>query len=302
MSDLPHRDRTGRATLMGSLALLLWSMLALLSRAAAELPPFQLTAMAFSVTAGLGLVCLWSKRQLGLLRQPGLVWLHGVGGLFGYHALFFTALKYAPAAEANLLNYAWPFLIVLLSAPILGLHLTKRHVLGVSIGLGGSLLLLARGTNFSVDAILGYVCAVGAALIWALYSVFAGRLRAVPTHAVIGFCAGGAVLAAVAHGLFEVSVVPTLPVMMCVLLLGIGPAGAAFLLWDIGMKQGDPRLLATLANGVPVASTVILGLAGFASLSFVTIMAAVLVMLGGWIAARHGPHRRSAAPSRSGVV
>jgi hypothetical protein len=131
-------------------------------------------------------------------------WLHGAGGLFGYHALFFAAVEYAPAAEANLLNYAWPFLIVVLSAPILGLHLTRHHLLGVTIGLGGSLLLLARGTNFGVDAIFGYACAIGAAFTWAIYSVLAGRFRAVPTQAVIGFCAGGAVLAAIAHTLFEV--------------------------------------------------------------------------------------------------
>jgi drug/metabolite transporter (DMT)-like permease len=74
--------------------------------------------------------------------------------------------------------------------------------------------------------------------------------------------------------------------MLCVLLLGIGPAGGAFLLWDIGMKHGDPRLLGALAYGVPVASTIVLGLAGFASLSFVTIVAAIMVALGGWIAAR----------------
>jgi drug/metabolite transporter (DMT)-like permease len=114
--------RSSRATLMGSVALMLWSMLALLSRAATDLPPFQLTAMAFSLTAGFGLIWLWSKQQLGLLRQPPLSWLHAAGGLFGYHALFFAALKYAPAAKANLLTYAWPFLIVVLSAPILGLH------------------------------------------------------------------------------------------------------------------------------------------------------------------------------------
>lgn len=291
MSDLTHRVRPGRATLIGSVALMLWAMLALLSRAAAELPPFQLTAMAFSVAAGIGLVWLWSKRQLRLLRQPVWAWAHGVLGLFGYHALFFTALRYAPAAEANLLNYAWPFLIVLLSAPMLGLHLTRGHVLGVAIGLCGSLLLLARGANFSIDAMFGYVCAVAAAFTWALYSVLAGRFRAVPTQAVIGFCAGAAALAAVAHIAFEASVTPTPGAMLCVVLLGVGPAGGAFLLWDIGMKQGDPRLLAALAYAVPVASTVILGLAGFASLSIVTLMAAILVALGGWIAARQPQQR-----------
>jgi drug/metabolite transporter (DMT)-like permease len=82
------------------------------------------------------------------------------------------------------------------------------------------------------------------------------------------------------------------PVMACVLLLGVGPVWGAFLLWDIGMKQGDPRLLGALAYGVPVASTVILGLAGFAPLLLVTVIAAILVTLGGWIAARTaGPPR-----------
>jgi len=66
-------------------------------------------------------------RGLDALRISPLAWLHdGVGGLFGYHALFFAAMAHAPAAEANLLNYMWPLLIVLLSAPLLGLRLTFR--------------------------------------------------------------------------------------------------------------------------------------------------------------------------------
>lgn len=284
----PPTPQSRTATLIGGIALLNWSILALLSRAAAEMPPFQVTAMAFSVTAVFGLIWLWRKGQLGLLRQPVWAWAHGVIGLFGYHALFFTALRYAPAAEANLLNYAWPFLIVLLSVPILGLRLTKSHLLGVTIGLSGSALLLARGANFSLDALFGYVCAIAAAFAWALYSVLSGRFKTVPTQAVIGFCAGGAVLAGVAHLLFETNVVPTPAALVCVLLLGAGPAGGAFLLWDIGMKQGDPRLLAVLGYGVPVASTVILGLAGFAPLSLATLMAAFLVALGGYIASRKG--------------
>jgi drug/metabolite transporter (DMT)-like permease len=275
-----------RATLLGSLALLNWAMLAFLSRMAKDLPPFQVTTMAFSVTAGFGLIWLALKGEMGLLRQSGWAWAHGVIGLFGYHALFFTALRYAPAAEANLLNYAWPFLLVLLSVPILGLRLTLSHLLGVTIGLGGCVLLLAAGTSFSVDAAFGYVCAGAAAFTWALYSVLSGRFKQVPTQAVIGFCAGGAVLAGIAHLLFETTVNPSPSALVCVLLLGIGPAGGAFLLWDIGMKRGDPRLLAVLGYGVPVASTLILGLAGLASLTLATLMAAFLVALGGYFAAR----------------
>jgi drug/metabolite transporter (DMT)-like permease len=275
-----------RSTGLGGIAILLWSLLALLSRAAADVPPFQLTAMAFSVSSVLGLIWLARRGELVLLRQPPLAWLHGVGGLFGYHALFFAALAMAPAAEANLLNYTWPLLIVLLSAPLLGLRLSARHWLGVATGLCGSLLLLARGANFNTAALPGYACAIGAALTWALYSVLARRMRAVPSQAVVGFCAGSALLAALAHAVFEVTVIPSPPVLGCVVLLGLGPVGAAFFLWDIGMKRGDPRLLGILAYATPVASTMILGFAGFSPLSLTTFAAALLVAGGGWIAAK----------------
>jgi len=277
-----------RATWLGTGAIGLWALLALLSRAAASVPPFQLTAMSFAVSASLGLLWLAWRGDLATLRQPPLVWLHGVGGLFGYHALFFAALAHAPAAEANLLNYMWPLLIVLLSAPLLGLHLSARHLLGVAAGLCGCLLLLAHGTAFSAEALFGYACAGGAALTWALYSVLARRLHAVPTQAVIGFCAGSAVLATLAHLAFEPTVIPTPAVLASVALLGLGPVGIAFALWDIGMKRGDPRLLGTLAYATPVASTLILGLAGYASLSLTTLAAAILVAAGGLIAARAG--------------
>ena len=274
-----------RATWLGGLALLLWALLALFSRAAASLPPFQLAAMTFAVSGGLGLTWLWATRGLNALRVPPLAWLHGVGGLFGYHALFFAAMARAPAAEANLLNYTWPLLIVLLSAPLLGLRLTVRHLLGVAAGLSGSLLLLAQGTNFTTGAVVGYACALGAALTWALYSVLARRMRAVPTEAVIGFCAASSILAAAAHLVFEATVAPDRQSLFAVLALGLGPVGAAFLLWDFAMKRGDPRLLGALAYAVPVASTIILGLAGFAPLSWFTGAAALLVVAGGLIAA-----------------
>lgn len=275
-----------RATLAGAGALVLWALLALLSRGAAELPPFQLTAMTFGLSAVLGLAWLGVRGQLGVLRQPPAAWLHGTGGLFGYHALFFAALARAPAAEANLINYTWPLLIVLLSAPLLGMRLTARHLAGVAIGFAGSLLLLTRGTSFDAGAITGYACAAGAAIAWALYSVLSRRMAAVPTEAVVGFCAGSALLALGAHLVWEPTVTPSLPALACTIALGIGPVGIAFLLWDIGMKRGDPRLLGTLAYATPVASTLILGLAGQASLGPLTLGAALAVAAGGFIAAR----------------
>jgi drug/metabolite transporter (DMT)-like permease len=222
---------------------------------------------------------------LGALRQPPLVWAHGVGGLFGYHALYFAALASAPAVEANLLNYLWPLLIVLLSAPILGLRLGPRRLLGVGLGFLGCALLLGGGARFPAEAWFGFLCAIGCAFVWALYSVTARRLDRVPTGAVAGFCGGSAVLALVAHLVFEPSVMPDARQALAVLLLGLGPVGAAFFLWDLGMKRGDPRLLGTLAYGVPVASTLLLITAGAGAFTWNVGLALALVAGGGWLAA-----------------
>ncbi|MGK7863178.1 aromatic amino acid exporter YddG [Falsiroseomonas sp. E2-1-a4] len=276
------------ATLAGCGALALWAFLGLLSRLAAGVPPLQITAMGFAVGGLVGLAVVAATGRLGLLRQPGLAWLHGVGGLFGYHALYFLALALAPAVEANLLNYLWPLLIVLLSAPLRGLRLGPARLAGVGLGFAGCALLVGTGASFPPGAGPGLLAAVGAAVIWAVFSVTAGmkRLVRVPTEAVAGFCLGTALLATAAHLAFEATVWPDAGQALAVLLLGLGPVGAAFFLWDIGMKRGDPRLLGTLAYAVPVVSTLLLILAGEGEFSTKIVLATLMVAGGGFVAAR----------------
>ena len=100
------------ATLIGLAAILMWSLLAVMTVATGTIPAFQLAAMTFAIGGAVGLLTLLRNPQaLQLLRQPAAAWAVGVGGLFGYHALYFLALRFAPPAEAGLLNYLWPLLI-----------------------------------------------------------------------------------------------------------------------------------------------------------------------------------------------
>jgi drug/metabolite transporter (DMT)-like permease len=278
------------ATIAGCGALALWAFLALLARLAAGLPPLQLTALGFAVGGVVGILVVAARGRLSALRQGWLPWLHGVGGLFGYHALYFLALHLAPAVEANLLNYLWPLLIVLLSAPLRGLPLGPRRLLGVALGFSGCALLVGSGASFPPEALPGFWAAAGCALVWAVYSVTAGtsRLSAVPTEAVAGFCLATAALASLAHLAFEVPVAPDARQWIAVLLLGLGPVGAAFYLWDLGMKRGDPRLLGTLAYAIPVASTLLLIMAGEGAFTWRVAAATLLVAGGGFLAARAG--------------
>ncbi len=276
------------ATLAGCGAIGLWAFLALLTRAASEVPPLQLTATSFAISAGLGVAWLAGRGNLAQLRQPPLVWLHGVGGLFGFHALYFASLARAPAATANLINYTWPLLLVLLSALMLGLPLTWGHLTGTTLALLGCAVLLGGGAAFPAGAMVGYGLAAASAVVWALYSVLARRFTRVPSGAVAGFCGGTAVLAAALHTLTGTWIAPGPAAWVAMLGMGAGPVGVAFALWDMGMKRGDPRLLGTLAFATPVLSTLLLAAAGMAPFTGTTMLAAALVATGGYVAARTG--------------
>lgn len=273
------------STLAGTGALVLWAFLAVLARMASGVPVLQLTGMAFAVGGTLALAVVVARGRLSALRQGPLAWGHGVGGLFGYHALYFAAVALAPAVEANLLNYLWPLLIVLLSAPVLGLRLGPRRLAGVVLGFAGCALLVGAGASFPAGAGWGFASAVACAVVWAVYSVTSRRMAAVPTDALAGFCIATALLSGAVHLAFESTVMPDARQWVAVLLLGAGPLGAAFFLWDEGMKRGDPRLLGTLAYAVPVASTLLLVAAGEGALDWRVVAAAVLVAGGGLLAA-----------------
>ncbi len=278
------------ATLIGLTAILMWSLLATLTLATGMIPAFQLAAMTFAIGALVGSVT-WIGRPdaLGALRQQPVAWIVGVGGLFGYHALYFLALRFAPPAEAGLLNYLWPLLIVVFSAALPGERLALHHVIGALLGLAGTVLLFTGngGVGFARGQLPGLVAAFVAAFVWAAYSVMSRQLKAVPTDAVAGFCAVTALLAATAHWLIEVTVWPETPAQwLAIVALGVGPVGAAFYAWDVGMKRGDIRVLGAASYATPLLSTAFLILAGFAKPSANIAIAALLIAGGGLIAAR----------------
>src|SRR6202521_2089694 len=277
------------ATLIGLTAILMWSLLSALTVASGKIPAFQLAAMTFAIGALVG--CLtWIGRPdaISALRHRPLAWIVGVGGLFGYHALYFLALRFAPPAAAGLLNYLWPLLIVLFSSLLPGERLAPHHIIGALLGLAGTVLLFAgnSGSGFASGQVPGLVAAFVAAFVWAAYSVMSRKLKSVPTDAVAGFCLATALLAAAVHGLVEVTGWPdTRAQWLAITALGIGPVGAAFYAWDIGMKRGDIRVLGAASYATPLLSTAFLMMAGFAKPSANIAIAAVLIAGGGLIGA-----------------
>ena len=280
-------SKTRRATLIGALAILLWATLAAFTALARPLPPFQILSLSFAVAfvATLGIWAVRGRLSPARFRWPGRVWALGVGGLFGYHALYFAALGLAPPAEASLVNYLWPLLIVLGSTLVAKARLRWFHVAGAMMGLAGTALLIGP-SGFSGEFAAGYLCALLAAFFWAGYSILSARIADVPSDAVGGFIGATALLALLCHLGFETWVDPSPVATVALVALGLGPVGLAFFVWDHGMKHGDVTVLGALSYATPMASTLLLVLVGATPLTANLGIAALLIVGGAVLAAR----------------
>lgn len=280
----------GAATLTGFAAIAAWAFLALLTDLSGGVPPFQLLAIAFAIGAlpGLTAMLLQPERWMAL-RQPPSIWALGVGGLFGYHFCYFTALANAPPVDASLIAYLWPLLIVLGSALMPGERLAWHHVAGALLGLCGAALIVTKGGAVSFEAryAFGYAMAALCALIWAAYSLLSRRNASVPTDTVTGFCLFTSILGFACHLAFEQTAWPsTARQWLAVVLLGLFPLGLAFMAWDRGVKRGNIQILGAASYAAPLLSTLILISAGRAELTQTTILACLLITGGAVLAAK----------------
>ena len=268
------------ATILALVTIGLWSFLALLGSRVSYLPPFLVVGIALCVSGLIGMT------RISGWRVPLITFLVGVGGIFGYHFLYFSSLKFAPPVEASLMNYLWPLLIVLLSPLFLpGYTLRIHHLVGALIGLGGAALILTGGKiGLDLANMKGYLLAASAALVWASYSLMTKRLKPFPTAAVGGFCLASGLLSLGAYWISSrgAAAAPALTPTdwIYLVLLGAGPMGAAFFTWDAALKRGDPRVIGSLAYLTPLTSTLVLVLLGGHTLTWISGLAMCLIVAG----------------------
>jgi drug/metabolite transporter (DMT)-like permease len=283
-----------KADLLTLGAVLLWATLASLATLLSDIPPFLLTGIGLLIGAAVSLPAL--RSGLTPWKIPVRTLLLGVYGLFGYHFMLFLALQTAPAVEANLVNYLWPLLIVLMS-PLFtkSLKLNVRYVLASLSGFAGAVIAITYNSSAlaSSSIEIGYLFALAAAVIWATYSLATTKVPSFPTPAIGLFALVSGLLALGAHFLFEPAATISSADWVLLVLLGAGPLGGAFYLWDAALKIGDPRRIGLLAFLTPLLSTVLLVLVSGNSLSWQLLVATALIVGGALL----GPRTTSGANS-----
>lgn len=277
-----------QANLYAFAAIALWASLAALGVALRHVPPFLLTG----ITLVIGSVLAWPM----VLRKPQL-WKFapsslglGVFTLFGFHFLLFIALRLAPAVEVNLVNYLWPLFIVILSPLYLpGIRLRSVHVVAALTGFAGAAIAILGGRNAEAQAAavgwgaaLGYGLALCSCLIWANYSLQTVRRAAlgtgIPTAAIGLFGLLSGLLSLLCHVVLEPSVALDGKDWGMLVVLGLGPLGGAFYLWDAALKRGDARHIGLLSFLTPLLSTLaLLGMRAQAPSPSVVLAAVMIV-------------------------
>lgn len=271
-------------------AIALWSTLATLGVSLSHLPPFLLTGLALLIGSLLALpLSHWDWRQW---RVPLPTLALGVYGLFGFHFLLFLALRHAPAVEANLVNYLWPLLMVVLApALLLQVRLRAAHVVAALMGFAGAALAILGGTAAAdapatPAATWGFVAAAASAFIWASYSLWSQRVRPFPTAAIGLFGLVSGLLSLLCHSMLEAPAVLQAHDWLLITAMGLGPLGAAFYLWDQALKRGDARQIGILSYLTPLASTALLVLTSGRALSWNIAAAALLILGAAWLGTR----------------
>jgi drug/metabolite transporter (DMT)-like permease len=256
-------------TLLGLLAILLWSSTIGFSRSVSEALGPLTSGFIIYILAGL-VACVQILLQKGslkpLFRLPKR-YLFGAGALFiGYEVTLYLSIGLSQTREqvliVGLINYLWPVFILISAIPILNYRASPFLGLGIILAVVGMGLALGETPSVWFTSLRGswipYLLMFFGALAWALYTNLSrrwigdNRLSALP---LFFLCTG------IALGIMRLFVAETwqwsLPVGFQTGYLILGTTWLAYTFWDISSRRGNIILLTTVSYLIPLFSTLI---------------------------------------------
>jgi drug/metabolite transporter (DMT)-like permease len=269
-------------TCVGALAIPLWATWPSLAIRTFAIPPFESLAVMFLF----GWVVLtrlhrpdsadMDESSSNKSWWPALIFALG---LSGGDIFFILATHRIPAAQANLISYLWPVMIVVFGAVVGLFRLRFRQIIGLALGFCGAVILIWDGrVTISISGI-GLALLSGAC--WAAYCIFRLTWKAPVGNLLARGCALSTGLCALLHVFLEPTVVPTPGAFAATAVAGIIPLALGNFVWDQGFRRGDSRLLAVMAYATPLCSALLLASLGAALLTWNLLAGAAVIVLAG---------------------
>jgi len=267
-------------TAVGLLAIPLWATWPALSLQTWQIPAFECLALVFLV-ASLVLSLLEQPTDLSHL-EPSWVWswlpaLAFAFAMTGSAVFFLMATRYISAAEANLIQFLWPAMVIGLGALFGTFRLKVRYIGGIVLGFAG-MVVLSRSVALS-ESYEGVGLALLGGLSWALYCIFRLKWRR-STGALLARGFGlAAFTCGVLHLFLEPTIVPTATSAVAIAASGIAPGALANWAWDHGFRRGNSQLLTVTAYASPLCSALLLVVLGLESLTPRLLAGASLIVI-----------------------
>ncbi|MBE3070119.1 MAG: aromatic amino acid DMT transporter YddG [Planctomycetes bacterium] len=274
---MPKRIVSGEtvATWLGIAAILLWCTVVGVSRSLTEqLGPLTSVSCIYLIAGALGSgLALAFRGGAGRLVRMPRRYLLGCGGLFALYGLcLYLALGMAAGRqqvlEIGIVNYLWPALTLVFSIPILGMKARPWLVPAMALVLGGIVLAMAQGGEFSWSGFLAnlrlngapYLLALAASVAWGLYSNLSRRWAGKAEGEAVPFflLAAGVILLLVRLTRHE-DTQWSWNVAMRLAYMAIGPTLLAYTFWDYAMRKGRMVLVTSVGYTCPVLSTFVTG-------------------------------------------
>lgn len=147
-----------------------------------EFPPFSLAFFRFLFATGL-IFWIMVKYEKKDWRLKAKDWKYmiilGVIGMFGYHVLFFTALKYTSAVNSSMIAAINPLITSILAATFLHEKLGIKRLGAIFIALTGVALTITNGKLGVLRQLTfnyGDLLMISAVLCWAIYGIISKRI------------------------------------------------------------------------------------------------------------------------------
>ena len=177
-----------------------------------------------------------------------------------YYWAFSQARDRNMAMQLNLINYLWPSMMVLVAQGrranpfLLGIALVIGFA-GIAVAISPDLTLLVHEM---ATAPLPFLAMFGAAVAWVVFSLLVPKLQRpqAPSGTAVFFLATAVVAGCIRLTVSE----PThwdASVLLALFYTALIPSATAYLLWERSMHDGDASLLGSLANALPLLSTLI---------------------------------------------
>jgi drug/metabolite transporter (DMT)-like permease len=278
-----------RATLIGLMAILLWSAIVGLIKSVSEgFGPIAGAAMIYSCSA---VLLLFTVGFPDVKKFPRRYLLLGSLLFVCYELCLSLSLGFSgsgqQAIEVGMVNYLWPSLTIVLSV-IVNRQKTRLVIIpGILIAIAGICRILGGEQGFSLTEItvnlqsnpLSYGLALSGAMIWAIYCVVTQKIAKGNNGITLFFILTALVLWGkyifTPQPAFTLSSWTWISLAMSAVAMGFGYAA-----WNTGILHGNVTILATASYFIPVISALIAALMLHSTLTMVFWQGAAMVSLG----------------------